>query len=479
MHFQQGLANVDIGKWAFWLIWGYRFSQDQFFSTSDPRSRGRHYASEAMQLLHQVMIVPSLETVQASIILGNYLGGEGDNRGKHIYIGIARIHAESIRLSEVPVHSTIAVKEEYRRTWLAVCIADRWSSADIGIQYALAGRKLSNFPAIDDVSFHLSSEELLIETEVLDWEHSMWVQMAGTFTIFSSINDVLRNLSHSSLSFTDYRHKVPILEKELYEWEHGLPQKLVYSIDNLNYFIDKGLGRTFLAMHIGLHHFRQILFYPFLDPRFYESTNKSREDRLAFDESAQTCKESARMVSEIAKIGFNSRGCELRYFLHGHIVVISSCIHLHTLLFNEDSNEVATARELLVSNFQLLMRMKLHWRVVDSSLARLRSFQNDCRISRSRPFVLDNWMLRFLMEHTTVLADRQTDVQQPHSRPLSPIIDQSNVTGRFTVQEQSQQNLEEHDDASPPWQTLNNLLNETNTTNDDLVDNALEWLLEN
>lgn len=50
--------------------------------------------TEAIRLLYERMVTPGLETVQGFLLIGFYFGGEGNIRGKHVYVGLARLHAE-------------------------------------------------------------------------------------------------------------------------------------------------------------------------------------------------------------------------------------------------------------------------------------------------------------------------------------------------------------------------------------------------
>lgn len=105
----------------------HRFSQHETLKDTLPSKRGKIYADEAFRNLHPKLFIPSLETVQACLLLGQFLGGEGEYRTKHIYVGIARLHAEVIRLWEIPDDLPIVDREERRRTWLTVRINHQWS----------------------------------------------------------------------------------------------------------------------------------------------------------------------------------------------------------------------------------------------------------------------------------------------------------------------------------------------------------------
>ena len=74
------------------------------------------------------------------------------------------------------------------------------------------------------------------------------------------------------------------------------------------------------------------------------------------------------MVSEIIQYAMRFQNCELDYFVFGYIAVVSSCVHLHTLLLSEDPTELWMARQRLVSNFEYLMSLKILWPMVNKSV---------------------------------------------------------------------------------------------------------------
>jgi hypothetical protein len=221
-----------------------------------------------MRLLHLQLIEPIVTTVQAGILIGRYLGGEGDVRGKHIYIGISRLHAQVIRIWEISDSSTIVTREIRRRTWLSVVIAEKWSAADMAFQPAVFEEYNDLLPFLDDIVF-ISNQPSIQESDSTFQSpiHGLWAQMAGSVDIFRQISSIIQNLGSSLRSIQSYQQEIRLLDHRLDQWVEGLPADLAYSKANLAYFARAGLGWTFLSMHIGYNHHRQLLYYPFLNPR--------------------------------------------------------------------------------------------------------------------------------------------------------------------------------------------------------------------
>lgn len=303
---------------------------------------------------------PSLETVQACILVGQFFGGEGDAKAKHIYLGIARLHAQTIRLWEVSPELCSVSQEIRSRTWLSITIANTWSAADISTQPVLCD--ISTKPILDDIEFMALQPGT--HHNLPPSKNSMWAQMAGTIDIYRQISHMISNLGLNLRSLDSYREQIYSLSQQLDEWIGQLPAKLQYSVENLAYFTATGLGSTFVGVHMGYHHCRQLLYYPFLNSGSLRSV-----DHPCDGEMARRCKQHAISISDITKAAFQAGESNAAYFLTGHILVVSSSIHLHTLLIGDNDVEADMAHKRLISNFEILMLLKMYWPVVDSSVS--------------------------------------------------------------------------------------------------------------
>ncbi|OBT73455.1 hypothetical protein VF21_07254 [Pseudogymnoascus sp. 05NY08] len=483
-------AGVESGEIPEMILLGMlalslRFSRNECFRPFDPRSRGKEFSDEARRHIHLQMMDPSVATVQVCVLIGHYLGGEGDVKSKHIYLGLARLHAQAIRLWEMPVDSTIVSREIRRRTWLSVIIAENWSATDMSTQPVLSSEHDMLFPIMDEVEF-LTLEPAAF-SDGLNFQSSqrcMWAQMAATIDIFRQISAMISKLSLNLRSLDSYRVEISDLSQRLDHWFQRLPPELQYSMENLVYFGNAGLGLTFLGMHMGYHHFRQLLYYPFLNSQANHDVAFPPHLLSGDRNYARLCKKHALAISDLIKLGFDTSGCNPAYFLTGHILVVSSSIHLHTLLFGEDQAAADVARERLVSNFEILMQLKMYWPVIDSSVARLREFQNSRRLSVSDSFVLDNWMLKFLMEHTANLGPDSHPIPQTQDPPLPfdldavpfdpvQICDHPVVGAGAGISELEPENL-----SGLATSSLSTLLQDKSMSNEAVVDNALHWLLD-
>lgn len=93
--------------------------------------------------------------------------------------------------------------------------------------------------------------------------------------------------------------------------------------------------------------------------------------------------------------------------MNGHLLVIASSIHLHTLLLDPCKTQVETARELLEQNFVMLNGLQKYFRYAESSFSRLRAFHRACeRKGTPETFDMDRWMVKFLNRYDLAVGDR-------------------------------------------------------------------------
>ncbi|QGA15943.1 hypothetical protein EYB26_003605 [Talaromyces marneffei] len=453
-----------------------RYSTNRIFSNVSPCARGKLYATEAIRRCHERMVSPSLETVQGFLLIGYYFSGEGSIQGKHTYVGLARLHADLLSPEDTP---TVVLREELRRTWLSIHIASHWSASDMETEPTNPFHGPVPLPKIDDADFHTLGSDLLTETLASPITRcDMWAQMARTLNIFTKINVLLRHLSKNEISFDKYCTEAAVLEHSLDQWAKDLPPGLVYTYDNLMLLAERQMGQTFLSMHIGYFQFRQMLLFPFLDTRLAQWNVRDR---------AAKCKESAALVSDILQYSKTTPRCEMDYFVYGHIAVVSSSVHLRTLLTSDDQPELGLARQRLVLNFQYLMSLKSYWPVVEHHITHLRTFQNSCRDSLSDPFVLDNWMARFLTEHSSALSERRiADVQLPSSDVATPSLNpKMSMDEIMSTDSSNRQDLGTASyvtaggvGARMEYNDLARLLEDQEMSSEAIVNNALNWLLD-
>jgi hypothetical protein len=171
--------------------------------------------------------------------------------------------------------------------------------------------------------------------------------------IFGHIQDLNRESVESPhLDEEGIEAQVLFLAKQLADFDRNLPSTMIFTSANLDFQIQRGVGRTFVALHLGYHHYATLLYYQYLDQRRPATSNGKM--------LANRCKYHATTFCDLIKTS-NQRGhAEAFYNVVGHMTLIASSVLLHTLLLGED-DELPLARQRLEFNFEFLVRLGEFW----------------------------------------------------------------------------------------------------------------------
>lgn len=276
-------------------------------------------------------------------------------------------------------------------------MVDVWSSRSIRLPRQMP--HFENLPLpIDEERFLSWRRDMeIIPDSNDDRASSLLAQMITLNRILSEINDVI---SETAVSGTIIEQTVQDLSQKMDSWYATLPSYMHDNAENLQRYAAQGLGRIFVAVYLGYYHFGQLLHYQFLG-----------EDRQNSGHNfyANKCKDFATKLCEIVYAAHSTPGCEVWYNMVGHILVIASTIQIHTLLFGIDEVIIAAARSRLEKNFQILMKLRDYWPILESCFRRLQIFHEVCRKNVDSSFRMDSWMLRFLSEFAEPIQEKADD----------------------------------------------------------------------
>ena len=102
-----------------------------------------------------------------------------------------------------------------------------------------------------------------------------------------------------------------------------------------------------------------------------------------------------------------TNGQEMMYVMLGHMLVVTSTVYMHMLLFNSACAVSARIlRERLERNFSILTKLQQYWATLESSLSRLKVFHNTCLRSIEDTFDMDQWMLQFILEYGVSMPEK-------------------------------------------------------------------------
>ncbi|KAJ5594209.1 uncharacterized protein N7459_000417 [Penicillium hispanicum] len=229
-------------------------------------------------------------------------------------------------------------------------------------------------------------------------ESSLLAEMVRLNRILQQINEFNIRASEAELDSPSLINNVNALSDQLNTWVEELPDRMRDTRANMMAFAAQGLGRIFVAIYLGYYHFGQMLFYRFLHEDTHGSSPLARN-------YASKCKSHATSLCEIVYASDTVPGCDVKYNMVGHVLVIASTVQIHSLLFGADNAHRALARARLEKNFCILTHLCRLWSTLDVCMERLMAFHKACRESADTSFCLDRWMVRFLVEFANPVHD--------------------------------------------------------------------------
>ncbi|KFY98426.1 hypothetical protein V500_01667 [Pseudogymnoascus sp. VKM F-4518 (FW-2643)] len=392
-----------------------RFSENEAFSGIPPRERSKPYYDESARLVD--IRDTSIATIQACILLGGIGSCEALAFNESVYYTVACRMANLLGLSKrtgaTPLEQELNIRSEssflvifkllIELVWWTLCMVDVWSSKSVGLP-----RQMSHFSdlplPIDEYTFLQWRRGAQDNTEVSsDRSSSLIAQMILLNRILMEINDTITETVTAGTVTLVLDKTVQDLSQKLDNWYYALPEYMHDTPQNLERYASQGLGRIFVAVYLGYYHYGQLLFYQFL----HDDQHSTGGNRYA-----NKCKAHAAGLCLLVYAAQETPGCEVRYNMIGHILVIASTVQIHTLLFGTDEAEIAVARSRVVRNFQILTDMQRWWAWLDMCFVRLHTFHDMCRRSMATSFRMDEWMMKFLSEFSKPIEEKTEDSTQ-------------------------------------------------------------------
>lgn len=369
-----------------------RFSDSDAFAEVPARDRGEKYRKASEELLDIRDL--SSTTVQACLLLGAYAAANGETDIENMYYSIAGRICLMIDLPNCPV-SSLLEREMNIRIWFTLTMVDVWSSAAVKLPRIMPSDRIVPLP-IDELPFlamnndpgSRSSGQSALSSPLLS-------EMVKLNKILSKIIDFNQQCVREHLEGAPLEAGVRSLSRDLDIWLENLPRHMHDTPANFQYFASLGLGRMFAAVYLGYYHFGQLLYYQFL--------SSSTEAATSSTKYAEACKQHAARLCSLVYRSWSTPGSDVLYSAVSHILVIASTVQIHTLLFSGDESQIRISKTRLERNFEILLRLRTYWPSVDSAMGRLQAFHQTCLRSKDTSFVLDRWLLRFLVQFASHL----------------------------------------------------------------------------
>ncbi|KAL3455778.1 hypothetical protein BJX64DRAFT_271790 [Aspergillus heterothallicus] len=380
-----------------------RFSADGVFGDVGPWQRGRPYVKEAERMLdlHHV----TLTTIQACVLLAINFAIDADSAAECVYLAIASRMALLLDLPNASTKSPLE-KELNHRVWWSIVTTDTWCSANLCLPRAIPLSE--NVPLlVDERTFSEMQRDDLVECGKCPDESvslfSPLAHLAKLNKLLYEIHQLNTKIANDCLSLTDAHDAINGLGASLDRWSSELPQDMQYTQSNMAHWTAEGFGNIFATLHINYNHASQLLFYQFLYPSHTVSGTFSTG---LVNSYAIRCKQHAAALCDLIFNAREAHALDLRFITLGHIVVIASTVHIHSLLFSTDEEEIRLARLRLERNFETITRLHTYWPTVSASFSRLQAFHRACLKSTKSSFRLDRWMLRFMLEFSQPMDER-------------------------------------------------------------------------
>lgn len=337
-------------------------------------------------------------------------------------LGIANGMAQILGLDAAPPSSIpVADAEVRRRVWWTLVMADRWSSSGLGLSRQITDLDGPvDLPMDESVFQALSADEMRLHTA---WTPGLWAQMILLVRLFGPIQDLNRRSAAGEIGSDELSRTVDSISQQLQHWEDLLPGHFRMNEDNLEVHRARGTGGAFVALHLGFYHYSALLYFQFLE----------RSDPTRYVEK---CKRYAAAYSNLLRESRLVGDCHALYATVAHMAVVSSSVLLHTLLYGEE-HELEMARSLLNSNFEAILELQSYWPSCGLMMNRLVTFQSSCLLAEAHTHRLDGWMVRFLMQHSVPLENKEfspilTDVS-PRPSAISMRAQELTKQGRYTM----------------------------------------------
>ncbi len=299
-----------------------------------------------------------------------------------------------LRLHETDLLDSPIDREVKCRVWWSLFMAERWCPPGLGLpRHLIKSEKMLDYP-MDEGAFQAMSPTT--HPDDFTRRGGLWKHKVTLVDILGPIQDLHMSLLSKRCEYSLLDDGVELLSGRLTDWHNSLPHHVVMNAANLDLHRDKGQGGTFVALHLGYHHYSTLLFYQYLDT-MQHTTSAARN-------FAEMCRQHALSFSRLLHRARLQGDCHVLYLTVAHMTTVSSSVLLHMLLMGDETT-IETAKVHLMYNFEALIELRKYWSSVHNVIDRLIVFQNACLRQRNAHHV-DDWMVRFLLEHALPFEDK-------------------------------------------------------------------------
>lgn len=272
---------------------------------------------------------------------------------------------------------------------------ETWHLAALCIDRAIKPDEAVPFP-MDELQFEQLGQSLTspkpysTRSKAANSSVSLLGSMIKLNKLLDRVNKFNASLASGLTKLETSLHLVEELSSSLHSWRCSLAPQFQYSSANISYWSERDLGQAFLNLHILYHNVGQRLFFQVL---FLRHDNVEASVKSTTQVFVEKCKSHAKSMCEIVYRSRERSDTELLSALVGHMLFISSTIHLHTLLFSLDDTEIVEVKLRLEKNFEVLMRLSLYWPNMSTAMSRFNAFHEACLRDGENSFRQGLWIL--------------------------------------------------------------------------------------
>jgi hypothetical protein len=274
---------------------------------------------------------------------------------------------------------------------------DIWSSGGLKLSRQLSFGEDVELPAEEAFFLALSTNNASSANKPPS--AGIWGEMARLSRLWADIQDLNKQSVERQQTAVSLAPDIDALAAKLECWQKTLPPALKESRENLEHAAAYGMGTSYAALHLGYHYYHEVLFYQFM-------AESHQNPSLRANSYAERCTAHAQAFCDLLYLCEQTEGCKCLYAMVGHMLVVTSTVYMHMLLFNGRDSQASQIRKRLEHNFEILTELQLHWVTLDTSLSRLKVFHNACLYSIENSFSMDQWMLRFILQHGSNMPEK-------------------------------------------------------------------------
>lgn len=312
-----------------------------------------------------------------------------------LHSGIANRMAYVLGLHKGVRGESPILRETNCRVWWSLVMADRWCPPALGIPREITSFDPTLRMPMDESAF----QDLRIDKDDLQPHQGdgIWAYKVSLVDIFALVQDLNLSLLDNDADRVRNDARVDELADRLQAWYDSLPQHLVMNDRNLDAYRNKGHGGTFVALHLGYHHYSTLLYFQYLDI--------GRQPSIRTLTCADKCRFHGLAYSRLLNMARALGDCHVVYLTVAHMTMVSSLVLLHLLLFGNDE-AVQIARIQLTRNFEVFIDLAKYWSCVDRMKEKLFIFQRAClQSSVPETYATGRWLIRFLLEYALPLNE--------------------------------------------------------------------------